>query len=118
MFRTLTISILTGILAAANAVSEEKSGDNAGFADTLGATQPDGWTQKAARLDHLRRAIEHLEAAGLTELAAKVDEHAETEVLHAELEQKRIELLTQPRTRDFPYANGQASFDKRQGHQS
>jgi len=92
MFRTLTISILTGILAAANAVSEEKSGDNAGFADTLGATQPDGWTQKAARLDHLRRAIEHLEAAGLTELAAKVDEHAETEVLHAELEQKRIEL--------------------------
>lgn len=92
MLRFLTIVTLTGAFGTATAFSEEKPGETGGFVDNAKALQSDGWTPKAAHLDHLRRAVEHLEAAGLTKFAAKVEELAETEVLRVELAQKRKEL--------------------------
>jgi Flp pilus assembly secretin CpaC len=92
MSRFLAIAVLTVLLGAKTGFSEEKANSNLSPADQLTSPAPVNWSQKAAHLDHLRRAVEHLEAAGLNELAAKVEVHAESHVLHAELKQKRNEL--------------------------
>lgn len=90
MRRSLFVAISTGLLVAATAFAENATDVAEPFWKNA-ATRSTA-TEKSERLDHLRRAIEHLQAAGLTDLAIQIEEHAEREVLRSELALKRTEL--------------------------